>query len=159
MSNIHHGLFLTIGVAVIMLVIGVAIGSVAFPLNKTETKTQTSTSTMTATISITRSYPQETITEIIIERSGIIGGAAFCEGNLSTPTGCVGGAIEEPVTRTVTSYAPPSTTNEMLNVTLTTITSYGVMSCANATTSSTTVSYNSTSGYGRIDWSWSQNCV
>ena len=39
----------TVGVAVIMLVIGVAIGSVAFPMTKTETTTQLSSVTTTVT--------------------------------------------------------------------------------------------------------------
>lgn len=138
-----------------MLVIGLAIGSLVFPESKSETTIQQSMSTTTATTTF-RAYSQETISEIIIEASGINGGAAFCEGNLSTPTGCIGGAIDQFTSLQSTDYVfPPSSSNgEILNATLTTTTIQGVLTCNSATTYTTTVSYNLTSGYGRVDWSW-----
>ena len=121
------------GVAAILLVIGVAIGSALFPMTETET-----------------------ISEIIIEASGVNGGAAFCEGNLSTPMGCTGGGIIQSTFLNTTTYVlPPLPSNgEILKAAFTTITVQGVLKCSNATTYTTTVDYNSTSGYGRIDWSW-----
>ena len=50
-SEMNHSNILTVfGIAVIMLVIGVAIGSVAFPMTKTETMTQLSNVTATQTL-------------------------------------------------------------------------------------------------------------
>jgi len=133
-----------------MLVIGVAIGSVAFSTDKTQTTIATETMT------IYGSFPQQTISEIVIQAGGIAGGAGYCEGNLSDPKGCVGFSIVQSSSIQSTTYVFPalSLQGEILNATLVTITVQGVLNCNNVTTTSTTVSYNSTSGYGRIDWSW-----
>ena len=61
-GNKRRGVPLIFGVAVIMLVIGVALGSVVFPMTKTETTLQlstvtTTTSTTVTTASSSPSYP------------------------------------------------------------------------------------------------------
>ena len=88
----------TVGVAVIMLVIGVALGSIAFPLTKTQTTTRETTETANLTITqvnvVGQSYPTtvvataqvetaETVIENVVVKSGEIGGGIACEGNLS----------------------------------------------------------------------------
>lgn len=53
--NTRSAILATIGVAVVALVVGVALGSIAFPLTKTEITTTTKLSTVTTTIPMTTS--------------------------------------------------------------------------------------------------------
>ena len=129
-------------------------------LSTTTTKFQTVTKIQAGpTVTAPRNFSQETITELVVVGSETTGGGAFCEGNLSIANGCEGSGVVAITSVNSTSYIfPRNSDGVFLNVTLTTVTSTGLAECYGATTSTTTVSYNSTSGYGVIDYSWSQSC-
>ena len=160
------------GISAIILVIvaglaGYTVSNLTQRPQRLTTTTATSTATITeinleqsiATETITKAYPQKTITEYLILASGTDGGGAFCEGNLSAPSGCQGGATLHLTYSNSTRYILPlDASREIINATIFTFTSYSSMTCGNATTTTTTMSYNSTSGYGWVQWTWSQTC-
>ncbi len=113
----------------------------------------------TVTLSAQKNFNQETITKLVIVGSETIGGGGFCEGNLSVVNGCQGSAVVQVTSINSTSYIfPTNSLSIFLNVTITTVTDTGIPECQGASTSTTTLSYNSTSDYGVIDYSWSQSC-
>jgi len=145
-----------VGVSVVVLLIGIALGSVAFPMTTTETSTDTITSTITLISSVTlneietvtqKSYiviysgsNSETLTEeILVESVEHI--QVFTSGNCTAPAGTAYVVANV----TTTEYRLPSqltnlTANpQIVTATLTTVSSYvaGVDS-----TDFTTVSFN-----------------
>jgi hypothetical protein len=162
------------GVALITLVVGTALGSVAFPMTRTETSTllssftstRTDTQTLissvsgnvsTTTLTIEKEVQGITITEIVVIQTGTIGGSMYCSGNL-TANECTGSSIEQILSSSSTSYIfPANSTGIYFNATITQATSYESLTCP-ATTSTSTISYNSTSGLGQEYISWSRSC-
>lgn len=134
--------------------------SSSFVTTQTQTITEVLLNGSTTTLTITKNFSVLNITEAVVEWSGTIGGAGYCEGNLSVPNGCIGSAIDQFSVDKSTTYIFPSSpfNNSYYNSSITTTTMIALLSCSNANTSSTTVSYNETSGMGRIDWEWSQSC-
>jgi hypothetical protein len=167
-------IFSLVGVAVTMLVIGTALGSVAFPMTKTETttllssftSTQTETLTLisnvsghasTTTLTTEKEAQGITITEVLVIQTGTIGGSMYCSGNL-TANECTGSSVEQILSGTSTSYIfPANSTGVYFNATITQETSYESPTCPPTTTTST-ISYNSTSGLGQEYISWSRSC-
>ena len=177
MKTVPTAVSRTVGVLAIILVIvagllGFTLSNFSVPnqgattIVRTTTETTTLTEirlqpqpTVTATTTVARVFGQVTITEVLITAIGTVGGGGFCQGNLSAPEGCQGGATLEVTYSNSTSYILPSTLNNViLNATVTSVTSFTTMTCGNASTSFTTLSYNSTSGYAWVQWTWSQTC-
>ena len=144
-----------VGVAVVMLVIGTALGSIAFPVTKTETTSFLSSFTSTQTLTIERAFQGLTITEVVVIRTGTLGGVLDCSGNLSANE-CTGHSEVQVLTGSSTTYIfPTNSTGSYFNITQ--ITSYESPSCPPTTTTST-ISFNSTSGLGEEYISWSRSC-
>ena len=170
-----------IGVAVIMLVIGAAIGSVAFPATKTVTlspshssdfqtaaqtivvmRTSTEISSVSesysTTITVMEAAQAETITQLFVVKSGTLGGGIGCGGNLSANQ-CIGmGTLQLTFSTSTTFIFPSNATSHYFNATITQSTSSGTLTCGNYTTTTVTESYNKTSGLGSEFISWSGTC-
>lgn len=78
---------LTFGIAAIMLVIGIAIGSIAFPMTNTETTTQLFSITAIGSIVHPSTSTAKTVTEEVIVQQTVFGNAyayASCTGAIGT---------------------------------------------------------------------------
>ncbi|MGI0092271.1 MAG: hypothetical protein ACREBS_11240 [Nitrososphaerales archaeon] len=171
MPTRNYAIVRGLGIAVVILVIvtgltSYSLGYLNQPAPATTITTRTESYTITqystivqvtfitksgSTITVVQKLPEETITEVIINKMGTAGGGGFCQGSsLSACTGyaTIGLTVEES-----TSYTFSSTSNSYFNATITTTTSYGTIICVDPTTSTTTAAENST--YIWIGYTWS----
>lgn len=154
-------------IIVVILIIVAATGGYAFgsinqraPTSFTETQPittvisgTTETVVIPTTTTIVRSLPNGTIVEVIIQKTGTQGGGGFCKG--SNVSSCTGFATLQLIVETSTSYILLSMSGNF-NATVQTTTSYGVITCVNPKTTTTTVTQNST--YIYLVSTWTASC-
>jgi len=154
-------------IVVVILIILVAFGGYAFgsvnqraPTSFAETQpitTVISGTTETVVIPITttivRSLPNGTILEVVIQKTGTQAGGGYCMG--SNVSSCIGLGTLQLIIETSTSYIFPTISGNF-NATVKTSTSYGVITCVNPKTTTTTVTQNSTFVY--LISTWTATC-
>ena len=154
-------------IVVVILIVVAAFGGYSFgsvnqkaPVSFTETVPITTvisgtieTLVIPTTTTIVRTLPNGTIVEVIIQKTGTQGGGGYCKG--SNASSCIGFGTLQLTIETSTSYIFPSVTGNF-NATVETTTSYGVITCVNPKTTTTTVTQNST--YIYLVYTWTASC-